>query len=80
MWCLTVPAAGALQVFASLALFNQLRFPLLFFPVALNQLADGRVGPAVAPLSCQRVLPSWYSGGGGGRWEVKPLEVSVARS
>jgi len=31
------------KVFASLALFNQLRFPLLFLPVVLNQCADAKV-------------------------------------
>ena len=30
-------------VFASLTLFNQLRFPLLFLPVVLSQLADAKV-------------------------------------
>ncbi|KAJ1437218.1 hypothetical protein B484DRAFT_416639 [Ochromonadaceae sp. CCMP2298] len=31
------------KVFTSLALFNQLRFPLIFFPMLLNTLAEGRV-------------------------------------
>jgi len=33
-------------VFGSLSLFHQLRFPLLFFPVVLNQLADAKVSLA----------------------------------
>jgi ABC-type multidrug transport system fused ATPase/permease subunit len=31
------------KVFTSLALFNQLRFPLIFYPMLLNSLAEGRV-------------------------------------
>eukprot|EP00981_Chlorochromonas_danica_P011662 scaffold4203_cov166-Ochromonas_danica.AAC.8 len=31
------------KVFTSLALFNQLRFPLTFFPMLLNSLAEGKV-------------------------------------
>lgn len=31
------------KVFTSLALFNQLRFPIIFFPLLLNTLADGKV-------------------------------------
>lgn len=31
------------KVFTALALFNQLRFPLIFFPMLLNTLAEGRV-------------------------------------
>lgn len=33
----------ATKVFTSLALFNQLRFPLIFFPITLNALAEGKV-------------------------------------
>ena len=31
------------KVFTALALFNQLRFPLIFFPMLLNTLAEGKV-------------------------------------
>jgi ABC-type multidrug transport system fused ATPase/permease subunit len=31
------------KVFTALALFNQLRFPVIFFPLLLNTLADGKV-------------------------------------
>ena len=31
------------KVFTSLALFNQLRFPLIFYPMLLNTLAEGKV-------------------------------------
>ena len=31
------------KVFTSLALFNQLRFPLIFFPMLMNTLAEGKV-------------------------------------
>lgn len=31
------------KVFTALALFNQLRFPIIFFPLLLNTLADGKV-------------------------------------
>ena len=31
------------KVFTALALFNQLRFPLIFYPMVLNTLAEGRV-------------------------------------
>ncbi len=31
------------KVFSSLSLFNQLRFPLMFFPMLLNTLAEGKV-------------------------------------
>ena len=31
------------KVFTSLGLFNQLRFPLIFFPMLLNTLAEGKV-------------------------------------
>lgn len=31
------------KVFTSLALFNQLRFPLTFFPMLLNSLAEGKI-------------------------------------
>eukprot|EP01038_Epipyxis_sp_PR26KG_P011238 gene11238-15079_t len=33
----------ATKVFTSLALFNQLRFPLIFLPMLLNTLAEGKV-------------------------------------
>lgn len=32
-----------MKVFTALALFNQLRFPIIFFPLLLNTLADGKV-------------------------------------
>ena len=31
------------KVFTALALFNQLRFPLVFLPMLLNNLAEGKV-------------------------------------
>ena len=31
------------KVFTALALFNQLRFPLIFFPILLNNLTEGRI-------------------------------------
>lgn len=31
------------KVFTALALFNQLRFPLIFFPMLLNTLAEGKI-------------------------------------
>jgi len=31
------------KVFTSLALFNQLRFPLVFYPLILNTLAEGKI-------------------------------------
>ena len=34
---------GPTKVFTSLALFNQLRFPLIFYPMLLNTLAEGKV-------------------------------------
>jgi hypothetical protein len=39
----TTATTTTIQVFTALALFNQLRFPLYFFPVTLSALADGRV-------------------------------------
>jgi hypothetical protein len=39
----TITTTAIMQVFTALALFNQLRFPLYFFPVTLSALADGRV-------------------------------------
>ena len=36
-------ALSPTKVFTALALFNQLRFPLIFFPMLLNTLAEGKV-------------------------------------
>ncbi|KAG5182090.1 hypothetical protein JKP88DRAFT_349004 [Tribonema minus] len=46
-------------VFTALALFNQLRFPLYFFPVTLSSLADGKVSVdrLTRFLSEEEVLP-----------------------
>jgi hypothetical protein len=46
-------------VFTALALFNQLRFPLYFFPVTLSSLADGKVSVERLTrfLADQEVLP-----------------------
>jgi ABC-type multidrug transport system fused ATPase/permease subunit len=43
MFALMGNALDPTKVFTSLALFNQLRFPLTFFPMLLNSLAEGKV-------------------------------------
>lgn len=35
-----------IKVFTALGLFNQLRFPIIFFPLLLNSLADGKISLA----------------------------------
>jgi ABC-type multidrug transport system fused ATPase/permease subunit len=47
------------KVFTALGLFNQLRFPLIFYPMVLNTLADGRISlrRVMKFMNSQEIVP-----------------------